>query len=123
MHTIAINFFVFLFFRVIHGKELPQDETFLKLTEQFNQFVENSGPFATVPKIATAKQLWVVVARQVPELSWLSQALLSVKASEAPTERSFSIQKRVHGPERSSLKDENVEHEMFIRMNLKKLQI
>jgi hypothetical protein len=49
-------------------------------------------------------------------------ALLSISASEAAVERSFSMQDIVHSKRRNRLNDESVEDEMFIKFNYRALK-
>ncbi len=51
------------------------------------------------------------------ELAKVAIALLSVAASEASVERSFSLQGAVHSKQRNRLHDSTVESEMFVRFN------
>ena len=51
------------------------------------------------------------------ELSAVAAALLSITASEAAVERSFSAQGAVHTKKRNRLLDHSVQNEMFVKFN------
>ena len=55
-------------------------------------------------------------------LSRVAAVLLSVSASEASVERSFSAQAAVHSDERNRLHGETVEAEMFLKFNHRAMQ-
>jgi len=97
---------------------LIEVETKLKLAEQFSQFIDKRGPFAA-PSEATIEQVYALARFRAPQLTTVAQAVLDIIASEAAAERSFKYQKRIHREDRASLKTENVDTELFIRMNLK----
>jgi len=97
---------------------LNEVETKLKLAEQFSQFIDKRGPFAA-PSEATIEQVYALARFRAPQLTTVAQAVLDIIASEAAAERSFKYQKRIHREDRASLKTENVDTELFIRMNLK----
>jgi len=59
----------------------------------------------------------VTTGTHVPHLALLARELFRVAPTEAACERSFSHQKRVHRAERASLAHENVERELFVRLN------
>jgi hypothetical protein len=69
-----------------------------------------------------ARHLWRTKLRSASELSICAMALLSITASEAAVERSFSMQDIVHSKRRNRLKDESVEDEMFIKFNYRALK-
>jgi len=56
------------------------------------------------------------------ELSWVAIALISLCASEAAAERSFSAQQDVHSKDRNRLSKEAIEAEMRIKWNIRKLK-
>jgi hypothetical protein len=60
---------------------------------------------------------WQSFRDVAPELTIVAVAILSICASEAPVERSFSIQDRIHSKSRNRLKDDIVEAQMFIKFN------
>jgi len=68
-----------------------------------------------------AKLLWSYYADTAPELSCCAIAMLSISASEAAVERTFSVQKLVHSYSRNRLLDRSVKNEMFIRFNSRAL--
>ena len=90
---------------------------------------------ATVPTAAAAdtgssptmacywqpKQVWYRYQTTVPELTACVLALLSITATEAAVERSFSAQGTVHTKKRNRLLNSSVEREMFIKFNLRLL--
>jgi len=55
------------------------------------------------------------------ELSRVAKALLSVTASEASVERSFSAQDSIHTKKRNRLLDDSVQREMFVKFNTRAL--
>jgi hypothetical protein len=65
--------------------------------------------------------LWFRYQNSVPELTACVLALLSITATEAAVERSFSAQGTVHSKKRNRLLDSSVEREMFIKFNLRLL--
>jgi len=65
----------------------------------------------------TPAELWSFARREIPHLALLARELFRVAPTEAACERSFSHQKRVHRAERASLAHENVERELFVRLN------
>jgi len=100
-------------------KHLPDlnDQQLLLLTDQFTRFCDNTEPFNLVDSSTTPEELWSFARRQIPQLALIARELFRVAPTEAACERSFSQQKRVHRPQRASLEHENVEKELFIRMN------
>ena len=90
---------------------------------QLDKFHENSPPFNSIPRAASVEEFWTAPKLTgAKELASMVLPLLRVTASEASTERTFSQQKLVHRPTRTSLSHGNVEAEVFIRMNLPKFQ-
>ena len=63
------------------------------------------------------RAVWHHQLRHAPTLAYSAVALLSVAASEAAVERSFSAQGDVHSDRRNRLADVTVEAEMFIKFN------
>lgn len=55
------------------------------------------------------------------ELSRVAKALLSITASEASVERSFSAQDSIHTKKRNRLLDDSVQKEMFVKFNTRAL--
>jgi len=68
------------------------------------------------------RTVWRMKLRPAHELSICAIALLSITATEAAVERSFSIQDIVHSKRRNRLDDESVQDEMFIKFNYRALQ-
>jgi len=64
-----------------------------------------------------AKPIWRRYIGQFPAFVKVACALLSIAASEAPVERSFSTQGRIHSDDRNALKHINVVNQMFISFN------
>jgi hypothetical protein len=64
-----------------------------------------------------AKPIWRRYIGQIPAFVKVACAVLSIAASEAPVERSFSTQGRIHSDDRNSLKHINVVNQMFISFN------
>ena len=67
------------------------------------------------------KAVWIFYLQTAPVISHAAVALLSVAASEAAVERTFSAQGLVHSKRRNRLLDETVEREMFIKFNSRAL--
>ena len=67
------------------------------------------------------KRIWYDYKNIVPELSEVALALLSIPASEASVERTFSTQGLIHTKIRNSLSDCFVQAEMTINFNKKAL--
>jgi hypothetical protein len=65
--------------------------------------------------------VWFRYQTSVPELTACVLALLSITATEAAVERSFSAQGTVHSKKRNRLLNSSVEREMFIKFNLRLL--
>ena len=65
--------------------------------------------------------VWFRYQTSVPELTACVLALLSITATEAAVERSFSAQGTVHSKKRNRLLNSSVEREMFIKSNLRLL--
>ena len=90
---------------------------------QLDQFHENAPPFNSIFANASVLQFWSLAKLGgAKELASLVLPLFRITASEASTERTFSQQKLVHRATRTSLSHENVEAEVFIRMNLPKFK-
>lgn len=58
-----------------------------------------------------ARLIWADYKHSAPELYTMAMALLSLAASEAAVERSFSAQPDVHSKKRNALLDEHIENE------------
>ncbi|GMU74502.1 MAG: hypothetical protein AMXMBFR44_6980 [Candidatus Campbellbacteria bacterium] len=89
----------------------------LRLTDQFTRFCDNSEPFNLVDANTKPAELWSFARRKIPHLALIAKEVFHVAPTEASCERSFSHQKRIHRPARARLGHENVEHELFVRMN------
>ena len=63
--------------------------------------------------------MWNLYLRDAPIISHAAVALLSVSASEAAVERTFSAQGQVHSDLRNRQGDATVAAEMFIKFNLR----
>ena len=61
--------------------------------------------------------VWQTFVPGAPELGRVAIALLSICASEAAVERSFSIQDRIHSKNRNRSGDELVEAQVFVKFN------
>ena len=96
-----------------------------QLTRQFASFQGRRSPFHTVDeRVATLTcdpsipfnplDVWDLYAT---ELSVVAKALLTITASEAAVERSFSKQDAIHTKKRNRMKDEVIERDMFISIN------
>ena len=63
------------------------------------------------------KRVWHHYIGELPAFVKVCCALLSICASEASVERSFSLQDRIHSDWRNALKHENIINQMFIHFN------
>jgi Protein of unknown function (DUF 659)/hAT family C-terminal dimerisation region len=63
------------------------------------------------------RSVWFLYTDKAPEMSYVALALLSVNASEACVERSFSAQGFVHSDVRNRLGPKEVENELIIKLN------
>jgi hypothetical protein len=66
--------------------------------------------------------VWVWYFKLAPVVAHAAAAILSVAASEASVERTFSAQDAVHTKKRNRLLDESVEEEMFVKFNTRAMQ-
>jgi hypothetical protein len=92
------------------------------LDAQLVHFSNNSNHFEVINfhkrlSIVGAVEAWNSMLNAVPELAHVAVALLSVCASEAAVERSFSLQDRIHSKTRNRSGDDLVEAQMFIKFN------
>lgn len=67
------------------------------------------------------KTVWHLYSSAYAALSAVALALLSVSASEAAVERTFSAQGDIHSDKRNRLLDSSVESELFVRWNTRAL--
>jgi hypothetical protein len=102
-----------------------------KLTEQLDgqltDFLVGEGMLKTVNFkermiLKGPMNAWTSVVDGPSELAQVAVALLSVCASEAAVERSFSIQDLVHSKVRNRSGPDMVEAQMFLRMNARLLE-
>jgi hypothetical protein len=94
---------------------------------QLSEFVGRTGAFESLESkwqlIRSTKQMQRVDPRTVwrlftsNALAHVALALLSIPASEASVERTFSLQAAVHNKQRNRMLDSTVESEMFLRFN------
>jgi hypothetical protein len=63
------------------------------------------------------KNIWFEYVENANEITQAAIAILSMNATEAAVERSFSTQNRVHSNARNRLLDSSVEEEMMIKFN------
>jgi hypothetical protein len=102
-----------------------------RITLQLAQFVSRQGAFvyidSTVESLQRASSsfdprlVWHLLAAQKVELAIVALALLSVAASEASVERTFSAQDAVHSKNRNRLGSSTIEAEVFMKFNLRHL--
>jgi hypothetical protein len=105
-----------------------------ELTSQFVEFTGKTDRFAgfydrikATTKVITADEVkreittpiavWESFRDGAFELTSVAIAILSICASEAAVERSFSLQDRIHSKSRNKSNDELVEAQMFIKFN------
>ena len=84
--------------------------SFVSLDKEITDFTSSAG-------LVDVKGVWGMFKGKAPELHACAMALLSITASEAAVERSFSAQDIVHSKRRNRVDDEQVEAEMFIKVN------
>lgn len=113
-----------------------KDEIYLRLMKQYGDLLLMAPPFSKYKKYINniqedimarenesrvdAMQLWGFVGDEVPELAQCAVALLTLPASEAAVERSFSQQGVVHRPVRNRLSSKQIECEMRVKFNSKR---
>jgi hypothetical protein len=99
-----------------------------RLWTQIGDFNLREGPFSKLQEHISAarsiahdgfnpRRVWAQYALDDLELPAVALALLSVAASEAAVERSFSAQDAVHTKKRNRLGKDTVQAEMFVRFN------
>ena len=103
------------------------------LTQQLSAFKGGTSPFSA---LQTRKQVlltgarenrwdprevWVFYKESAPEITACALALLSLTASEAAVERTFSKQGLVHSKLRNALSAQSVQAQMFIAFNYRAL--
>lgn len=102
-----------------------------RLWQQIGDFNLRDGPFSLLPQHIEAarsiahddqggfnpRRVWAQYALDGLELPAVALALLSIAASEAAVERSFSAQDAVHTKKRNRLGRDTVQAEMFVRFN------
>jgi hypothetical protein len=98
-----------------------------KMDSQLVDFIASKNNFALLNfknrlRNSGAVTAWTTMLEGTPELAHVAVALLSICASEAPVERSFSIQDLVHSKVRNRSGDDLVEAQMFIQINSRLLQ-
>jgi len=123
-------------------QKLTQDEMDAmkkKLLFQANAFATLTGPFENALDVKAQcdkvradagakpdlKFTWRKLCTKTNdnvELGWVAVALISLCASEAAAERSFSAQQDVHTKDRNRLSKEAIEAEMRIKWNTRKLK-
>jgi hypothetical protein len=106
-----------------------------RITLQLALFVSRQGAFAIVDNTVASLQraatlssslfdprlVWHLLAAQKIELAIVALALLSIAASEAAVERTFSAQDAVHSKKRNRLGNATIEAEVFMKFNLRHL--
>jgi hypothetical protein len=124
--TFAVEYLIFY-----HLTMRPADELRRVLKFQWSDLSRRQGSFEALDREISdftsssgridVKGVWGMFRGKVPELYACVTALLSITASEAAVERSFSAQDIVHSKRRNRLDDEQVEAEMFIKVNTRAL--
>ena len=85
-----------------------------------HQFKRNLHPFNKIRADTQFQVYWSIAEQACPDLVAIAFALRSMTMSEACTERSFSHHKIVHEPRRANMAHEQVQAEVFLRMNWEK---
>jgi hypothetical protein len=99
------------------------NNTKAKILHQYGEFCGQVGHFkslnTTVDKSTSSdiRLVWYIHLKRAPKLATAAIALISLVASEAVVERSFSAQGMVHRKKRNRMTDDHVEDEMFIKFN------
>ena len=117
------------FFNITSAAADP-DSLRAQLQRELGEFLGRTGDFTTIAERLRVAQL--NAATFCPTNIWngypgslltlVAKALLSVTASEAAVERSFSAQDAVHTKRRNRLLDHSVQTEMFVKFNYRALQ-
>ena len=101
---------------------LSQDKQYLtkRLSQQLLKFRGKDDEFSDFDDQMElldkkTKLIWYNYLDTCPELSYSALALLSVSASEAAVERSFSCQDSIHSKKRNRLLDDTIESQIFIK--------
>ena len=110
--------------------EKTQKEMRAELINQLAHFNARSGIFVSLDEDKEAiesqekdfdpRLVWSLYSES--SLSRVAVVLLSISASEAAVERSFSCQAAVHSKERNRMNSETIEGEMFLKVNHRLLQ-
>ena len=103
-----------------------QLSAFKGFTSPFTAMQERKQILTEVARLSKKKwdprELWNLYRDTVPEITACALALLSLTASEAAVERTFSKQGLVHSKLRNALSPESVQAQMFIAFNHRALQ-
>jgi hypothetical protein len=93
----------------------------------FQKRIESTKTFmqkldSTVIEFISPISVWQSFREGAVELSIVAIAILSICASEAAVERSFSIQDRIHSKSRNRSKEDLVEAQVFVKFNTAALE-
>lgn len=106
---------------VKYGKQYNPTISSVRLNVQLAQYLGTGGHFQNVEMVRESYPdydlFWSYYTLIAPELSEVARALLSITASEASVERTFSAQGLVHSDLRNRMTDDKIEDEMFIKFN------
>ena len=119
-----------------YGMSDETDELIITATlmQQLSNMKAGISPFAALTsrkqmlELAAGRQrwdprgLWALYKDSVPELASCALALLSLTASEAAVERTFSMQGSMHTKKRNRMSADLVQSQMFIAFNERALQ-
>jgi hypothetical protein len=116
-----------LFFDLASGRSdvslraslLHQLGCFFGRRDQYVSLEEHISTARSPGSRCTALDVWGMYGGDLPAVA---TALLSITASEAAVERSFSAQDAVHTKKRNRLLDGSVQNEMFVRFNRRALR-
>jgi len=99
---------------------LHQLGSFIGRRDQYTSMVENIATARLPNSGCSALDVWAMYRGELPAVA---TALLSITASEAAVERSFSAQDAVHTDKRNKLLDKSVQDdsEMFVKFNTRAL--
>jgi hypothetical protein len=89
-------------------------EGFKRRVDSTETFIQKDG---IETRLINPVTVWQSFRDGVLELASVAVAILSICASEAAVERSFSIQDRIHSKSRNRSKDDLVEAQVFVKFN------
>ena len=101
---------------------ISRTKRFQNFDERINCTKKNTSDASSEFSLGSPVHVWHYFRQGAAELSRVAVAFLSICASEAPAERSFSIQDRIHSKTRNRSKDDLVEAQVFVKFNTMALE-